>query len=152
MDWRLILQIKNIIVKKAYFICHFKDKAHLKEAPAHFYIIIPTQDDNFMLLCMITSKVEKKIRYYTLTNKKALQSLVYLDKKDLQFLSLDCSVMDCNQSEYIENMELVRRIDEEIGFKIIIEPDKFQEGLKEKIKQAIIVSPLIKPFIKKKLL
>ena len=57
MDIPVHLDVKFL---KGYNVCYFKDVQHDVESPPHFYITIPCKDDSYLVLCIITSKIERK--------------------------------------------------------------------------------------------
>lgn len=126
-------------------VCHFKDSNHAPEAPPHYYATIPVIDKSSLLISIITSKKENKIRYYSRVNKTALQSMVPVDEKILSFLSKP-SIIDCNQVELIRKEELELRIDPK--HKINVISRDIPVKLKDEIVEAIKKSPLVKPYIK----
>ncbi len=93
---------------------------------------------------MTTSQVENKIAYYTKANKKCLDSLVILGKKDMDFLKKE-SVVDCNAVKYLHRKELQKRIVSN-SYKFV--SDTIPEKIKKEIIEAINKSPVIKPYIK----
>lgn len=94
---------------KDFCICHFKDIDHASEAPPHYYVNVPINDDSSLLLCIITSQTEKRVNYYSRSNKKALKALVYVSNKTLSFLSKK-SVIDCNLAELLVSMSFKKEL------------------------------------------
>lgn len=127
-------------------VCYFKNSEHEPEAPPHYHITIPINDDTSLLLCFITSQVENRINYYKKTYKEAISSLVRVDKKDLSFLKKE-SVIECNQPMLIRKIDFGKIIDPEHKFEVITR--KIPLDIKKKIVKAIKDSPIVKPFIKK---
>jgi len=125
-------------------VCFFKDKYHRKESPSHYYIVIPTKHNSYLIISMVTSQWEKKIAYYRKSNTKCLNSLILVEQTDLAFLK-NKSVIDCNSAEYIHKHELSKRITPK-SYKFISE--SIPDNLKKKIVESINKSPLIKPYIK----
>ena len=146
MDVPLSVLAKSL---SGFTICHFKDINHDPKAPAHFYVTVPINDDLSLLLCVITSQIENRVRYYHKTNERAIDALVQVDKKDLPFLD-KVSVIECNQPVLIRRNEMDKIIDPKHKFKIICRD--IPRDLKEKIVSAINKSPIVKPFIKKMLI
>ena len=145
MDIPLQLDIKFL---KGYNVCHFKDIQHDVEAPPHFYITIPCKDDAYLVLCIITSQVERKKDYYR-NNLRALNSLIEIDKNDFSFLS-GKSIVDCNTAEYMPRNVLIRKIDSNYGFKI--KARNIVKGLKDKLLKGIFESPLVSTYTKNNIL
>jgi hypothetical protein len=57
-------------------ILYFKDVNHAKEAPPHFYVAFPINDGLNLIICIITSQIGSKRKYYKRTNPKAIKSLI----------------------------------------------------------------------------
>lgn len=125
-------------------ICKFKDKKHSTDAPPHYYVVIPIKSTD-LILCIITSKVEKRKTYYERIDMKALNGLVILNKGDFSFLIEDESVADCNQAELISKKDLPSRV---ANNDFMIEESRIPEYFKEAIKKAILDSSILKPNIK----
>ena len=132
---------------KEFVICHFKDKEHRSDAPLHYRIFVPINDESYVLLCLITSKVQKRKDYYR-GDESFLRSLVELNKNDLKFLRAD-SVIDCNRAELMSKGKLFSRISLEDVFEVKCNDQEIPEQLKKRIITAINSSPMIKPEIKK---
>jgi hypothetical protein len=93
-------------------ILYFKDVNHAKEAPPHFYITFPIKDDLNLIICIITSQIGSKEKYYKRTNPKAIKSLIPIDSNIFSFLDRNKkSIIECNQAEFLSKEELVKRID-----------------------------------------
>lgn len=131
---------------KSFCVCHFKDVKHNPDAKPHFYVNVPVNESSSLLLCIITSQIENRKNYYSKTNKKALNSLVYVDNMTLSFLSKE-SVIDCNQPELIGRHELIKMVDPKYG--IEMKASQIPLNLQKKIIQAIQNSPVVKKYIKK---
>ena len=86
------------------FVLYFEEDGFLKP---HYYIILPTNSsDEFVILTMITSQIEKiKTRYRN--NENALSSLMYIDGGDLSFL-LKSSVINCNSPRKVTIDEILQ--------------------------------------------
>ncbi|MGR3221359.1 MAG: hypothetical protein ACUZ8H_16305 [Candidatus Anammoxibacter sp.] len=140
----------DIIIKfiSDFCICRFKDNKHLPEAPPHYYVNVPIDDDSSLLLCIITSQIEKREKFYTKANKKALKSLVYVDDGTLSLLTKK-SIIDCNKADLITKTELQNRIDPKS--KIEVKEGNLSDNLKIQIVRAINNSPLINDYTKKRL-
>jgi hypothetical protein len=127
-------------------VCHFKDKLHRPEGPPHFYVIIPVNTSTDLVLTMITSQVASTTAYYS-NNPEAYASLVAVGKSDLSFLSVDPSLINCNNVELVPKAELPKKFDPAHGFEIKL--PTVPEELKKRIVAAIRNSPIVKPIIKK---
>ena len=127
-------------------VCHFKDKKHRPEGPPHFYVIIPVNATSDLVLTMITSQVESRTVYYS-GNPRAYASLVAVRKSDLPFLSIDPSLIDCNNAELVPKSELPKKFDPKHGFEMKM--PTVPEELKQRIITAIHNSPVVKPIIKR---
>ena len=75
------------------YVLYFKDiENNILYAKPHYYIILPTKTNEFIFLTMITSQIDKvKSR---VENK---ETLIELNKNDLDFLTKDISIIDCNR-------------------------------------------------------
>ena len=75
------------------YVLYFKDiENNILYAKSHYYIILPTKTNEFIFLTMITSQIDKvKSR---VENK---ETLIELNKNDLDFLTKDISIIDCNR-------------------------------------------------------
>jgi len=138
----------NLIIESltGFCVCYFKDKRHAPESPPHYYVTVPITDDTSLLLCIITSQVEKKMWYYRNVNVSAISSLVLVDQSSLPFLTKE-SFIDCNKAELIEKNELIKIVDSKPSLEI--KTRDVPDELKRKIISAINKSPLVSPFIKK---
>jgi len=130
-------------------VCHFKDKKHGPESPPHYYVIVPVSDTSSLLLCIITSQIEKRVNHYSRVNQKAIDSLVRVNQDTLTFLTKE-SLIDCNGSELIPKADLIKRIDSSIKPNIVTR--QIPKDLKKKIVLAIKKSPVVKPHIKQLIL
>ncbi len=117
----------------------FKDKYFAHDAPGHYYIVIPTSCGN-LLICIVTSQVEKRRRFY---DDSAQKSLVMLSEDNFSFIDRP-SVIDCNRAELLSRPELLARAER---FRKMRE--KIAEPIKKQIISAILCSPLVKEAIKK---
>lgn len=131
---------------KEFHVYYYKDSTHSAGSPPHYNILIPIQDDSSLLICLITSQLNKKIDYYrnmhntSQTRQRLLKSLVFVGKKELPFLDKD-SIIDCNQAVYLTRDEFKKRILYKEEFKII---DKLiPTEIKKNIIAATKNSPLI---------
>jgi hypothetical protein len=129
-------------------VLHFKDVTHDRAAPPHWFLTIPVNPGSLFLLCIITSQVEKRAYYYQKINPKAAQSLVRLEARRFPFLPKE-SLINCNAAELLSIEELEKRVNHEKGLNI--ETQQIPSELKQRIKSAIINSPLVSPAIKKHL-
>lgn len=141
MEIPLPLEIDSL---EGFSVCFFKDKNYAKKSPPHFYITIPTNQNSCLIICLISSKLEKRVAYYKKSNAKCLASLVKLQKTDLGFLKTE-SIIDCNNAEHIHRNELKNRVVPNT-YRLISRD--IPNGLKYKIIEAIRLSPKIKPYIK----
>lgn len=137
------IQINTIV---APCVCHFKDKQHRPEGPPHFYVIIPVNSATDLVLTMITSQVASTTAYYS-NKPDAYASLVAVGKNDLPFLSVNPSLINCNNVELVPKAELSKKFDPAHGFEMKL--PSVPEELKKRIIEAIHNSPIVKPIIKK---
>lgn len=90
-------------------ICLFKDNKHKNTAPAHFHFIIPLNTGRNLVVCIVTSQIERQSEYYEY-DRKYLNSMIPVDETNFHFLDRQ-SVVECNQAEYLTVSELHKRID-----------------------------------------
>ena len=129
-------------------VIFFKDALFSKDAPPHFYVIIPIDQDVSYVVCIITSQIRKKKAYYQRANPKALRSLVHVDQDMLPFLS-GPSLVECNKAELLSVEELTKRVHANEGLEI--KDRNIPTPLKRDIASAILQSPLVVPKLKKQL-
>lgn len=129
-------------------ILYFKDSSHDEDVPPHYHLVIAPSDPADFVICLMTSKVEKRKEYYGRVNKKAVQSLVKVDSATLSFLKKP-SVIDCNRAELIRRRDLIKRVDHDHTFKIECRDAEIPGALKDQVIAAIKNSPLINNYIKK---
>lgn len=123
----------------------FKNKNYDKNAPAHFHIALKTNQDEYLVLSMITSQVEKKIKYYTLTNKSLVKSVLIINNNDIDILEKE-SCIDCNEPIYSTKEEI-----ESIALNLEYIEVKIDGSLKGKIIKAIKSSAKVRDEIKNSL-
>lgn len=131
---------------KGFCVCYFKNTDHDPESPPHYHITVPISDASYLLLCVITSQMENRIKYYQRTNKRAVPCLVKVDKNDLHFLNKE-SIIECNQPMLVRKKNFGRIVDSKQKCKVIMRD--IPSYLKEKIVKAINDSPIVRPFFKK---
>lgn len=111
------------------YVLYFKDiENNILYAKPHYYIILPTKTNEFIFLTMITSQIDKvKSR---VENK---ETLIELNKNDLDFLTKDISIIDCNRIImkskedlfHLETLKIVNtNISKELYEKLIIAINK----------------------------
>lgn len=138
---RFIENLKN----DKFVICHFQDFDHPTGIPFHYRIFIPITDESYVLLGLITSKVQQREKFYQ-NNQTLLRGLIKINQKELKFLKKE-SVIDCNKVELASKAKLIERISLD-DFKIICCGDEIPIYLQKQIIQAIQNSPMVKPNIK----
>ncbi len=147
MDLPLNLIIDNIEDSfKSSKVYLFKNKTYDTNSPSHFHIALSTKDSKYIVLSMITSQVDKKIKYYNLINKDLLKSVLPISNNDINIIDKD-SCIDCNQPMYLTIEELFALVEDKIEF-IDIHIDS---NLKNKIVKAIKGSDMIRDEIKENL-
>ena len=143
----------ELIVQHINEICilHFKDSAHDEDAPAHYYLTIPVNNNADFVLSIITSQAEKRREYYLRANlPSAIQSLVQVSHSDLSFLNPNkASLIECNQAILLSKNQLIRRISREHNFSVICRSGNISASLVKKVREAVMASPLVKENIKK---
>lgn len=137
------IQISSI---SAPCVCHFKDKQHHPDGPPHFYVIIPVNTATDLVLTMITSQIESRTAYYS-NRPDAFASLIAVEKCELPFLSVNPSLIDCNNVEVVPKADLSNKYDPVYGFEMKM--SSVPEALQKKIVAAIQNSPIVKPVVKK---
>ena len=120
-------------------------KNYDKNAPAHFHIALKTTQDEYLVLSMITSQVEKKIKYYSLTNKSLVDSVLIINSDDIDILEKE-SCIDCNEPIYSTKEEI-----ESIALDLEYIEAKIDKNLKNKIIKAIKSSAKVRDEIKNSL-
>lgn len=121
----------------------FKNKNHDVSAAAHYHIALQTKDSQYMVLNMITSKVEKRIAYYTMTNKSLVNSVVLVSNENIDILSTN-SCIDCNQPMYLTKEEINALVEDDITY---IDTN-IDINLKQTIVDAILSSSMVSDDIK----
>ena len=113
---------------------YFKNLRHAPDAPPHYHITVPINDDSSLLLCYITSEIENKLWYYRRSNKEdAISCIVHVDKTTLSFLKHK-SIIECNQPLLVSKQEFDKIIDPNI--KLVVKTRDIPEELKRKIVKA----------------
>ena len=129
----------------------FKNKTYSNTAPAHYYLAIKTNNDNYILLTMLTSQVEKKKIFYE-DSPSLLSSLIQISASNITKISprlhLD-SCIDCNRPILKTNEELLANIAEN-SFEYI--DACIENSLIVEIIDAIKSSPQVRPNIKNTIL
>ncbi len=128
-------------------ICYFKDIDHDASSPPHYYLCVPVKGCEFVLLCMITSQVQK-IKFYR-REKNLLNYVVELQKNALSFLDKDESVIDCNKAELIEIEDFVNKIALYSTDPLKIKYEIISEDIKKRVINAIMGSPEVEKITKK---
>ena len=126
------------------FYLYYKDPKFTINNPkvtAHMYIILPSSDDECIVITLITSSQKYK-KFY---DEKCLNCVIKLKNNELDFITKDC-VIDCNMAELKEKSELIDNGAKAYKCKKI--PQNLLNEIKRKIKQ----SPIVKRKIKKALL
>lgn len=139
-----ILELFSQPVKDKVF--YFRSKSHSKEAPPHYHIALPINSNEYILLVMFTSQVDK-IKKSLSSNEKALECLFELSPDDWSFLTKP-TIINCNLPTYLTKEELCAQIDGKVDIFNEIVPLSYLDEIKLRIKK----SPLVKPAIKKKIL
>ncbi len=125
----------------------FKNKTYVDTAPSHYHLAIKTNNDNYILLTMLTSQVDKKKIFYE-DLPSSLSSLVQISASDINKIStrlhLD-SCIDCNKPILKTNEELLATISED-SFEYI--DASIDNNLILEIIDAIKSSPQVRPNIK----
>lgn len=123
-------------------IYHFKNNLFNEDAPAHYHISVPLNDDEYLLLVFTTSKATEKKEHYK-NKPDLLNSLITLKAGELDFLTASESVIDCNRPLFYTKAEL-ETIIPTINFIKCSIPDSLIKEIKTKITNSTMVKPLIK--------
>lgn len=121
----------------------FKNINHSPDSPKHYHLAMKTNDDNYLIIALITSQVQKVKQHCSSSNSALLDSLVIVGIKDISCLTKE-SVINCNDASCQTKEELVASISGDIKYIDAI----INNNLEELIKNAIKKSPMIKPYIK----
>lgn len=131
----------NAINNPLNFVLYFEDTDFAKP---HYYIILPTQKaDEFIILTMITSQIQKRKNKYK-TDEKALKSLIFVNENDLNFL-VTSSVIDCNDPRKATINEILSKD------KLKLQKGDIPKELIKNITKAINNSNRVRPNIKKQI-
>ena len=122
------------------YVLYFKDiENNTIYAKPHYYIILPTKTNEFIFLIMITSQIDKvKSR---VENK---ETLIELNKNDLDFLTKDISIIDCNKIIMKSKQDLLHLKIEVIDTNI---PKELYEKLVIAINKSKVISTRYKKHI-----
>ena len=120
------------------YVLYFKDiENNILYAKPHYYIILPTKTNEFIFLTMITSQIDKvKSR---VENK---ETLIELNKNDLDFLTKNISIIDCNKI-------IMKSKEDLLHLKTEVIETKISKELYEKLVIAINKSKVISTRYKK---
>lgn len=109
----------------------------------HYYIIIPTQNsDKCVILTMLTSQIEKRLRYCK-DNENYKNSILLIEKEKIDFLTAEISLIDCNRPVIKTKDEILRYE----NLKII--STKIPREIIKEITKKINKSEQVKPSVKK---
>jgi hypothetical protein len=145
--------VATLCAKKCNFnLIRFKDKTHDKSAPPHFWVSISVNNDQRILLSIVTTQMSKlEQRYMADDEEKALESLVPLSGSDMKAITKPC-VINCNETVLLSLQQLLERIDptycnpkSKTPFEFTHYDEDFNSELKAKIIHAIYSSPYVIP-------
>jgi hypothetical protein len=143
MDLPLNLIAESIVES---CVCLFRNINHTEAKFPHYHIVIPSRENNYLVLCYITKQVEKRIWYYRRFDKtEAINCLVKVDRSDFDFLTAE-SIVECNQAEITHKKAFASIIHPSYGCQVITR--NIPTELDKKIRDAIQQSPVVKSFIK----
>jgi hypothetical protein len=143
MDLPLNLIAESIVES---CICLFRNIKHTEADFPHYHIVIPSKENDCLVLCHITKQIEKRMWYYRRIGKtEAIDCLVKIDSTTFDFLTT-ASVIECNQAEITHKKAFASIVHPSHSCQVITR--NIPVELEEKIRQAILQSPLVKPFIK----
>ena len=138
-----ISELEKAIANPNKFIIRYRDPEYVKSNPkvaAHMYIIIPYNDDNMLLLNMITSSLFAK----RTNNQAYLECIIDIKAGDYDFITKDC-IIDCNQCFLKSKNELIDNA-------TLQECDEMSQNFLNELKNRIKQSPVVKKKIKKHIL
>lgn len=126
-------------------VFRYKGDPPFRSLTYHVFIIIARiANDGSLVLVNGTSKIEERKTATRLMGIDADETLVYIPSKKYNFFSKE-TVVDCNSVNVLNQEEI--KID---NFEYIHNGHLSEDDF-EKIKQAIIASPLVAPYIKNSL-
>lgn len=126
-------------------VFRYKGDPPFRSSTYHVFIIIARiANDGSLVLVNGTSKIEERKKATRLMGIDVDKTLVYIPSKKYNFFSKE-TVVDCNSVNVLNHKEI--KIDD---FEYI-QNGHLNEDDFEKIKQAIIASPLVAPYIKNSL-
>lgn len=125
-------------------VLYFEDKEC--NAGPHFHILIPTIDSQYLVICIITSKVKKQKERYAPCGED--QNVIDVSPSDLACLNIP-SVVVCPNAELVQKDILLDRIAQWNQNKSMCGgiPETLKQKIFFAIKQSQIVSDDIKEFI-----
>lgn len=131
--------------KETNLVFRYKGDPPFHSPKYHVFIIVTKiANDGSLVLVNGTSKIEKRKTATRLMGIDADETLVYIPSKKYSFFSKE-TIIDCNSVNVLKPEEI--KIDD---FEYI-QNGHLSEDDFEKIKQAIIASPLVAPYIKNNL-
>jgi hypothetical protein len=143
MDLPLNLLAESIVEPS---VCLFRNVNHTEAKFPHYHIVIPSKENDFLVLCHITKQVENRVWYYRRIGKtEAINCLVKVDGSVFDFLTTE-SVIECNQAEITHKKAFASIVHPLQGCQIITRSIPIE--LEKKIREAILQSPVVKLFIK----
>lgn len=112
----------------------------------HFYLLIPTVEDQFLVVCIITSKVDKQKERYAPCGED--KYVIEVGPKDISCLTRD-SVIVCPQAQLMQKDVLLERISYWNQKKSLCGniADSVKQKISFAIKQSQIVSEDVKEFV-----
>ncbi len=138
----------NSLSSEKFSIIWFEDRTIEPPHNKHYHVSVSINSDQFLILCMITSKVQKREAHYERRGKSICKTcLVPIDQNSFSFLTKE-SVIECNQPILLTRADLLARLAPKSKLKIIARDGSFKDTLKKEIVAAIQKSPLVKPLIK----
>jgi hypothetical protein len=130
------------------YVLYFKNPDYIIRNPKalpHYHIIIPINSEEFLLMVMMTSKVDAvKNRY---TDERFLNCLVEIETNTTD-INTKHTIIDCNECMYITKDRILSNTT--LQFYRAREP--ISKDILKQIKNAIKNSPKVKQSIKKKIL
>ena len=146
------MKLPNEIVVNSILDSYEKKRAYLFKSNGiekeHFHLCLKVNNDSYVLLFLVTSQVDKRLRYYKIRNDERFSDTVVVFDNTLMTCLSKQSCVDCNQPKYLTRDELfaeisgeVKFIDTEIDFSLI-----------KRIKAGIAKSPEVSEYIKREII
>ena len=125
-------------------VLYFKDLAKGASCPPHFHVVIPTLQNQYLVLCLISTKIDQRKKFYSPAGEE--KYLVQVSHDTLSCLTKE-SIVDCPAAELLDRDTLLNRIEELNNLKTV--GCEVSSSLRARIKKAIMSSAVVETRIKK---